>query len=647
MTTPDLTVCVPVYNAAHLVRDTLGSIARQSLTGIQVLVSVDESSDASLAVCREWADDPRFTLVAQPTRLGWPGNINWLLEQVETPLFCIIPHDDWIEPNYLERLRDCLRRHSTAALAYGDIELHDAASPMLHEPSITGTPFERVQRFLLDRTAAIEFRGVIRTAAARRVRPLQSANGGFAADTLWLLELVACGDFQHTPDVVFHKRIHDAAASGGWLRRSPEQAASEWTEHALACLETALASADWSAEEQIAIAAAGIARAIRYVHVPDPFPAEPPDAAAILERAGHLVLRLSASIPAGTPAPVAAPASRPLASWASEHLGYLQLTPLRSPLVSHLQPPVATPEVPPHHAPFAQFACYSGEREPGLSYDWVGSKTHPSCMPDQILSTEVGSYPSLEEEYFEWTDLLASALDAGERYVMHEWGAGFGRWGVRAALLARMAGAEHSHIVFVEAEPTHAGWLAEHAARNLGDPARFSYDVHAAALATSPSQLLFYTAMPPGSESSSPREWYGQGIVPATDPPHHIIRRADGQQDIVLSSGYIASVVPGIDTLDLLPPGEIVDLIDMDLQGFESVIVPHAIARMTETVKRVHIGTHDHDGEAILRRVFSEHGWINVNDYPCQQRNATPFGAIDFTDGVQSWVNPRFSVTIG
>ena len=42
-----------------------------------------------------------------------------------------------------------------------------------------------------------------------------------------------------------------------------------------------------------------------------------------------------------------------------------------------------------------------------------------------------------------------------------------------------------------------------------------------------------------------------------------------------------------------------------------------------------------------LRSLLSEHGWKCQVDFKLLQVNETPYGPMQFTDGVQSWVNPR------
>jgi hypothetical protein len=57
-------------------------------------------------------------------------------------------------------------------------------------------------------------------------------------------------------------------------------------------------------------------------------------------------------------------------------------------------------------------------------------------------------------------------------------------------------------------------------------------------------------------------------------------------------------------------------------------------------VKRVHIETHDPEGDSRLRALFEELGWRNVWSFPTASDSETPFGVIHFEGGVQSWINP-------
>jgi hypothetical protein len=68
-----------------------------------------------------------------------------------------------------------------------------------------------------------------------------------------------------------------------------------------------------------------------------------------------------------------------------------------------------------------------------------------------------------------------------------------------------------------------------------------------------------------------------------------------------------------------------------------------SIEFLTERVKRIHIGTHGKDIENVVREVFLSAGWRNIWDFSIGAVQETPYGQFEFGDGVQGWVNPRFS----
>jgi len=106
------------------------------------------------------------------------------------------------------------------------------------------------------------------------------------------------------------------------------------------------------------------------------------------------------------------------------------------------------------------------------------------------------------------------------------------------------------------------------------------------------------------------------------------------------SSPWYAKKVRAVSLNTLLRPLDKVDLIDLDVQGAELTVLKPAAEQLDQKVRRVHIGTHGPEIESGLRNLFRGLGWDSVNDYPCNSECHTPWGSINFQDGVQSWINP-------
>lgn len=243
---PELTVCVPVYNAAAFVETTLESIRAQTYPNLQVLVSVDRSDDASLAVCSNFDLGRPARVIAQSERRHYVGNVNDLLRSVETELVCVMPHDDTIEPDYLAVLVDALMATPSAVVAYSDIVRvgpdHDRTNGVpMSQPAVTGARIDRMIEFLHARNSAVACRGVVRVDMLPDLALPDNPCRGFASDTAWLLHLACHGDLHRVARPLYRKCIRDTSVVRGWLREDREWHRRAWFEHCLSCARICLA----------------------------------------------------------------------------------------------------------------------------------------------------------------------------------------------------------------------------------------------------------------------------------------------------------------------------------------------------------------------------------------------------------------------
>jgi len=271
---------------------------------------------------------------------------------------------------------------------------------------------------------------------------------------------------------------------------------------------------------------------------------------------------------------------------------------------------------------FAKFPPWSG-----MATDQFQVSTSGSLIRRRFVEVDVppdvsaprlvqAPYPRINEEFFEWIDLLEAIDCAKDSFCMVEVGAGYGRWMVAAACAVRNHRPMPFKLVGIEAESDHFAMMKQHFLDNGIDP-----DDHwlIEAACNGDGRDVFFAV-------GSPVEWYGQAIV-----------REDFKMAQFPEARSIK--VPAVALQGILEKLARVDLIDMDVQGAEAEIVEAAIGAMTEQVKRVHIGTHGHDLEERLRTVFREADWRCCNDFPCQTKVETNYGEIAFGDGVQTWIN--------
>ena len=303
--------------------------------------------------------------------------------------------------------------------------------------------------------------------------------------------------------------------------------------------------------------------------------------------------------------------------------------------------------MPEHHKVFAHFkpfygyiaGCFDADSFLGTVNRHVfrGSVTRPDDIMFQAC------YPDIDEEYFEWIDLLESVVAAEGSYTMIELGAGFGRWSVRAAYAVQ----QHNRnlpcqLIAVEAEPVHFEWMKLHFSDNGINPSQHRL-VHAA-LSEAAGRVAFCIGGPRGGPYDvTPDVWYGQAL--AKDKEVASKSEDDGEysgfQVTRHENGWRSIQVPTISLRGLLKDLERVDLIDIDIEGQELRAIRPAIEAVDAKVKRLHIGTHGREIEDELRRLLGAHGWRCLADYSIFSESDTPWGKIFFDNGVQSWLNPR------
>lgn len=122
---PSFAVLLAAYNGEAWIGQQLDSILTQRSVNVRIFISVDRSTDSTLALCEQRAsDDPRITVLPYGERFGCAGkNFYRLVADVDTSNFNFIAFADqddvWLEDK-LSRAADVLL--SSEAKAYsGDV----------------------------------------------------------------------------------------------------------------------------------------------------------------------------------------------------------------------------------------------------------------------------------------------------------------------------------------------------------------------------------------------------------------------------------------------------------------------------------------------------------------------------------------------
>jgi glycosyltransferase involved in cell wall biosynthesis len=118
VTSPKISVVIPTYNKAALLRETLDGVFRQSVKDFEVIVVDDGSADDTAEVVRTYG---RVRYEHQPNQ-GPAAARNKGVKLARGELIAFCDHDDVWNERHLENMLRCLNAHPTAAMCFGDAE---------------------------------------------------------------------------------------------------------------------------------------------------------------------------------------------------------------------------------------------------------------------------------------------------------------------------------------------------------------------------------------------------------------------------------------------------------------------------------------------------------------------------------------------
>lgn len=149
ITSPDISVIVPVYNVQDHVADCIASLRAQTWTDFEAIIVDDGSTDASPdRLVSAIGGDGRFQVIRQDNQ-GLSGARNTGLARAQGRYVAFLDSDDRYAPAFLWRMRAALERTGADWVACAiRLTFPDGAhfdhSAMHGTPNITGLPAERL-----------------------------------------------------------------------------------------------------------------------------------------------------------------------------------------------------------------------------------------------------------------------------------------------------------------------------------------------------------------------------------------------------------------------------------------------------------------------------------------------------------------------
>ena len=121
---PEVSLILPVYNMLPYLRECLDSILAQDCGDVFILVRDDGSTDRSMEICKQMADQHANILLLGQENRGVSAARNLGIRSAQGKYLFFLDADDCLEPNTIQNV----------------VSFFDSCGVVVHD-----TPFDRVQ----------------------------------------------------------------------------------------------------------------------------------------------------------------------------------------------------------------------------------------------------------------------------------------------------------------------------------------------------------------------------------------------------------------------------------------------------------------------------------------------------------------------
>ena len=135
---PYVTIAIPTYNRAALLKGCIASALAQTYPHFEVLVSNNASPDDTAQTLDEFSD-PRLRVITQETNIGLLPNWNACLANARGEYIILVSDDDRIMPSLLERCVALIDQYPQLPIVITLSNLHAASLGQTRQPRVSRT----------------------------------------------------------------------------------------------------------------------------------------------------------------------------------------------------------------------------------------------------------------------------------------------------------------------------------------------------------------------------------------------------------------------------------------------------------------------------------------------------------------------------
>jgi glycosyltransferase involved in cell wall biosynthesis len=223
---PRVSIGLPVFNGERFIEQSIRSVLQQTFTDLELVVADNASTDRTVEIVEGFAaHDPRVTLLRSDQNRGAAWNYNRVFDHSTGELFRWHAHDDWFEPQLIERLVDALDAAPDAVLAHSWTRFVDddgVTTRAFHDDlgASGDRPHDRLAATIRRLTFCNAVFGLVRRDVLAETARIAAFPG---SDVPLIYELAVRGKFAVVPELLYVRR------PGASIKANPsKKQVAEW-----------------------------------------------------------------------------------------------------------------------------------------------------------------------------------------------------------------------------------------------------------------------------------------------------------------------------------------------------------------------------------------------------------------------------------
>jgi glycosyltransferase involved in cell wall biosynthesis len=218
-----VSVCIPTYNQAQFIGETIGSVLVQTYPHFELIIVDNASTDNTAEVVASFSD-PRIQYARNATNIGMAPNWNRCLDLARGRYVAILSSDDLYQPTFLEKSMGLIAAHPDVHFTHTGSYFIDAGGKLLGVSAPPGPQLQDGNSIFREFWSERQLKNPVYFLSIVYHRQRLMEIGGFSAELkavadLWSWLLLAIdGVVGYIPEPLTSYRMHSGSVTGQMLR---------------------------------------------------------------------------------------------------------------------------------------------------------------------------------------------------------------------------------------------------------------------------------------------------------------------------------------------------------------------------------------------------------------------------------------------